>query len=297
MLTVTEAAVRVSKGLVLWVVSGVTRDHNYWPCCEGLAWEWWKRGHHQWRPCVWWKVDNDDGGTGIPGSGGKQWLRADWEYVLAFKREGALPWADNTVMGHPPVVSQAGGAMSNRLTDGTRTNARGRGSAEDPWGTDGHSGLGGRKKDGKKNSRKKRKVEVDDAPLMEAPGGKHPDGTLKEHAKGRPMPKLANPGNCVVIDPTDPKWIVKARVGGGHMGSELCHRNEAPFPEQLAEFFVRSFVPPGGVVFDGFSGSGTTVAVAVECGRRGIGCDLRQSQVDLGEERVRLVTPKSLFHD
>ena len=100
MLDVTAAAVRVSRGLVLWVVSGVQRDLCYWPGCEGLAWEWWKRGNQLWRPCIWWKVDEKEGGSGIPGSGGKQWLRNDWEYVLAFKKEGWLPWADPLVMGN-----------------------------------------------------------------------------------------------------------------------------------------------------------------------------------------------------
>jgi hypothetical protein len=47
-------------------------------------------------------------------------------------------------------------------------------------------------------------------------------------------PAIANPGN--VID--------CGAVGGGNMGDRLCHVNEAPFPEAIAEFFVRSFCPP-----------------------------------------------------
>src|SRR6185312_10038284 len=70
MLDVTAEAVRVSRGLVLWVCAGVTRDHCYWPACEGLSWEWFKRGGQMWRPCIWHRV-------GIPGSGGKKWLRSD----------------------------------------------------------------------------------------------------------------------------------------------------------------------------------------------------------------------------
>jgi hypothetical protein len=88
-------------------------------------------------------------------------------------------------------------------------------------------------------------------------------------------PDKANPGN-----------VVFCTVGGGNMGSPLAHENEAPFPEDLAEFFVRSFCPPGGVVLDCFSGSGTTGAVAVRHGRRFVGCDLRQSQVELSRRRV-----------
>lgn len=259
MLDVTEAAVRVSKGLVLWVVSGVQRDKCYWPGCEGLAWEWWKRGNHLWRPCIWWKVDVDEGGTGIPGSGGKQWLRNDWEYVLAFKREGWLPWADPLVMGHTPVYDTVGGEMSNRLADGGRAN--------DPWDKRGRrQTVTAHRKHGKK--------------VMYA---RNADGRRdSEKGESYTVPKIANPGNCIVV---------KARVGGGHMGSNLCHENEAPFPEDLATFFVRSFCPPKGIVADCFSGSGTTAAVSVRCGRRFVGCDLRESQVALACSRLECETP------
>ena len=61
------------------------------------------------------------------------------------------------------------------------------------------------------------------------------------------------------------------------------------FPESLVEFFVKSFCPPGGVVVDPFSGSGTTGAVAVRLGRRFLGCDVRQSQVELSRRRIASV--------
>jgi len=296
MLQVTKAATRVSKGLVLWAVAGVQRELNYWPCCEGLAWEWWKQGGQQWRPCIWWKVDEDEGGTGIPGSGGKQWLRNDWEYILAFKKEGWLPWADNTVMGHAPVYAQVGGEMSNRTVDGQRSNARvGHGAKsrrdrwageppdtasrgeqslldgsvedmlDDPWNTAsrGGQGIGGRKQDGRKKQ----------GPMRV--GAKDASGKTKRK-RGAPMPKLANPGNCI---------IVKARVGGGHIGARVAHENEAPYPEKLCEFFIRSFCPPDGLVLDPFCGSGTTLAVAVRHGRRALGCDLRESQIALALKR------------
>lgn len=87
---------------------------------------------------------------------------------------------------------------------------------------------------------------------------------------------MANPGNIIDC----------GAAGGGNMGNDICHGNEAPYPEQLAEFFVRSFAEPGSVVLDPFSGSGTTVAVAHRWKRRGIGIDLRQSQVELGRRRL-----------
>jgi DNA modification methylase len=77
------------------------------------------------------------------------------------------------------------------------------------------------------------------------------------------------------------------------MGHPLAHENEAPFPEWLAEVFVCSFCPPRGIVLDPFSGSGTTLAVAEKQGRRGIGIDVRQSQIDVAAKR--LGNQKTLF--
>jgi hypothetical protein len=95
--------------------------------------------------------------------------------------------------------------------------------------------------------------------------------------------KLANPGN-----------IIKVIVGGGAMGHHLAHKNEAPFPQKLAEWFIRGWCPPGGLVLDLFSGSGTTVAAALALGRVGVGCDLRYSQCELGRRRCADVQP-SMF--
>jgi hypothetical protein len=88
-------------------------------------------------------------------------------------------------------------------------------------------------------------------------------------------PQIVNPGN-----------IIHGKVGRGQLGWKDAHLNEALFPQWLADFFVRSFCPQGGVVLDPFSGSGTTVAAAVAAGRNGIGFDLRGDQVWLAETRL-----------
>jgi DNA modification methylase len=98
----------------------------------------------------------------------------------------------------------------------------------------------------------------------------------------KPKNGIANPGNIIDCG------------SGGHIGSPLAHENEAPFPEMLAEFFIRSFCPPNGIVLDCFSGSGTTAAVALKNGRRAIAIDLRQSQVELTCRRIKQIDP--LFH-
>ena len=73
------------------------------------------------------------------------------------------------------------------------------------------------------------------------------------------------------------------------MGHPAAHENEAPYPEKLCEFFIRSFCPPGGTVLDPFSGSGTTAAVAIRTGRKALAFDVRQSQVDLTSRRLAAV--------
>jgi hypothetical protein len=120
-------------------------------------------------------------------------------------------------------------------------------------------------------------------------------------------PTLANPGNVVrerydaeqvrqlledlVTCKIEPGDVVRCLAGGNHMGSPLAHDNEAPYPERLAGFFVRSYCPPGGVVLDPFCGSGTTGAVAVRLGRRFVGFDVRPDQVELTRRRLSAETP------
>ena len=251
MLEISEAAARVSRGPVLWVVAGVTRQRNYWPACEGLAWEWWKRGgdHHLYRPCFFHR-------NGIPGSGGDDWFRADVEYILCLKRPGSLPWSDNTAMGHPPKWAP-GGEMSHRLTDGERVNQ---------WGGHESSNAGARRKNGKRDKKWR--------PGHRQHTKRQADGEM-EVQDYAPL-VLANPGN-----------LLSLKVGGGQMGDPLAHKNEAPFPESLAEWFVRSCCPEGGLIIDPFSGSGTTCAVAKKLGRRAIGIDVRENQCEIAAERLR----------
>jgi hypothetical protein len=221
MLAVTTECLRVSRGPVIWVAAGKTEDRNYWPACEGLMWEWHKRGGHAYRPCYWHRV-------GIAGSGGDQWFRADVEYVMCFKRPGCLPWSENTACGHP-CKYDPGGKFSHRLADGRRVQ------------------------------------------LRNASGERRLNGELQEYIP----PEVANPGN-----------LVYANTGGGRLGSPYAHDNEAPFPEDLAEFFIRSLCEPDDYCLDPFSGSGTTASVAQRLGRIGIGMDLRRSQCELARRRI-----------
>lgn len=225
---------RVSKGLTAWVIEGQTRQFTYSATPMLFMADLHRRGVKLRKPPIFARV-------GIPGSGGPDWLRNDYEFIVCASH-GKLPWSDNTACGHTPKWAR-GGEMSNRLSNGSRVNQ---------WG---HSIGSG-------------------ATVVEEGGVVRSKGKRPSHTES-PLPSIANPGN-----------IIRINVGGGVMGSDLAHENEAPFPEKLAEFFVKSFCPPGGTVLDCHAGSGTTLAVAVKNGRKAIGIDVRKSQVDLTARRV-----------
>lgn len=118
-----------------------------------------------------------------------------------------------------------------------------------------------------------------EAPVC-APGGRTrprmKDGSRNLAQTDYKQPERTNIGNII--------WC--GAVGGGNMGHELATENEAPYPLFLAEVFVQSFCPPGGVVLDPFIGSGTTAHAAAKHGRRCIGIDVRESQIELTRRRI-----------
>jgi hypothetical protein len=178
------------------------------------------------------------------------------EYCLCFKRPGKLPWADNTVMGHPPKWAP-GGEMSYRLSDGDRVNYWGRGESAESGGS--RRANGNRRKMFSAQKRQHTK------------GKANGDMEVQEYVP----PVIANPGN-----------LIRTNTGGGRIGDRMAHENEAPFPEKLPEWFILSLCPPGGTVLDPFSGSGTTAKVAKVHGRNFIAADLRFSQCELTRRRT-----------
>jgi site-specific DNA-methyltransferase (adenine-specific) len=236
---------RVCKGLVCWVVEGQTEDFQYTAEPILMMADLHRRGVKLRKPPIYRRY-------GIPGSGGPDWVRNDYEFCIC-AAGGKLPWSDNKAMGKPPKYGP-GGAMSYRHADGQRKNAR-----------------------DKKETKQKR--------LQRG----NPDGSAYS------VPEISNPGNVIQETYTalevaammaEPGDIRDCKVGGGLMGSDLAHENEAPFPETLTEFFVRSFCPPGGIVLDPFCGSGTSLASAIKWGRMAVGCDVRDTQVELSMQRI-----------
>lgn len=253
MVEVYRASLRVCKGLVAFVVEGKTRKFRWSATPALLMADLHRAGIHLRKPPAFQRV-------GIPGSGGPDWWRNDYEFVICATNGGKLPWSDNTACGHPPKWAP-GGEMSNRERDGRRVNQ---------WGHSIDSGA----------------TAVDSGGVVRSKGRRpsHKTASREHNQEGDAVtgdystPVLANPGN-----------LLHCIVGGGVMGSRLAHENEAPFPESLAEFFVRSFCQPSGIVLDPFSGSGTTAAVALKNNRHFLVIDVRESQCELTRKRIREV--------
>lgn len=224
--------VRICRGLVAWVVEGQTRNFRWSATPAILMARLHRKGVHLRKPPAFHRV-------GIPGSGGPDWLRNDYEFIVCGTSGGKLPWSCNTACGSPPKFAP-GGDCTNRKVNGDR---------------------------------------------IRYPGRIHQDGIRGEKRSGAPRykpPAIANPGNVINC----------GAAGGGNIGSKLAHENEAPFPEALAEFFIRSFCPPGGIVADPFVGSGTVPAVAEMHGRKWWGCDIRGTQIELTQRRIAEVQAK-----
>ncbi len=276
MVDVYLESLRVCSGLVAFVIEGQTRNYRYSVVPALLMADLHRRGIHLRKPPIYHRI-------GIPGSGGPDWLRNDWEFVVCATSGGKLPWSDNTACGHPPKWAP-GGAMSHRLSDGTRKNQWGGGEKSTERQVDGeiktavrpsHVITTIRNAHGvTSSSNRRRSGDGKREKMGRRVTSGHADGDTPNDDTYLP-PVLANPGN-----------LIKCKVGGNLMGSPLSHENEAPFPETLSDFFVRSFCPTGGVVLDPFSGSGTTGASSVRAGRRYIGVDIRESQCNLTRRRM-----------
>lgn len=109
MVQVYKAALRCCTGLVAFVVEGRTRDYRWTgsPTLLGAALI--HEGITLRKPPIYHRV-------GIPGSGGPDWLRNDYEFIVCATRGGALPWSDPTAMG-APCVYEPGGEPSHRTQD------------------------------------------------------------------------------------------------------------------------------------------------------------------------------------
>jgi site-specific DNA-methyltransferase (adenine-specific) len=116
MVEVVKAAAPKVKGLIAINCEGQTKDFRYSATPFLLAADLHRAGFNLRKPVVYAR-------SGMPGSGGPDWLRNDWEPIICINREGKLPFSDNVACGEAPKF-EVGGAMSNRHMDGKRENSQ-----------------------------------------------------------------------------------------------------------------------------------------------------------------------------
>lgn len=116
MVEVVRQSLRVCTGLVAFVVEGRTRNFRWSATPVLLMADLHRAGVHLRKPPVFRR-------QGIPGSGGPDWLRNDYEFIVCATNGGKLPWSDNVAAGWPCKYT-TGGAMSNRHKDGRRRNEK-----------------------------------------------------------------------------------------------------------------------------------------------------------------------------
>lgn len=107
MLAVTEEALRVSRGLVVWICCGIG-GRDYQPAPEGLIWEGRKRFPTP-RPCYW--IANKP-------PAGTKWFSNIVEYAVVF---GVRPVAWNPAEVATPLRYTSGGNFRQRKANGERS--------------------------------------------------------------------------------------------------------------------------------------------------------------------------------
>lgn len=70
-------------------------------------------------------------------------------------------------------------------------------------------------------------------------------------------------------------------------GSHEATGHTAAFPVGLPAFFIKAYSDPGDVIYDPFTGSGSTLVAAQQNGRAGYGCEISPGYVDVALRRLQ----------
>jgi len=110
----------------------------------------------------------------------------------------------------------------------------------------------------------------------------HPQAETSQYGNGKhrdnwiPNPRGAKPKDVLEIPTTC-------------NGSQECTRHPTQKPEELVRKFVMASSNPGDLVLDPFSGSGTTLVVAEQLGRKWLGCDVNCEYNEWAIKRIQNV--------
>ena len=116
-------------------------------------------------------------------------------------------------------------------------------------------------------------------------------GNIRYDGKRTETPnKLSGQQSFVTINQNRNRRSVWTVATNSYSGAHF-----ATMPPDLVEPCIKAGCPEGGIVFDPFTGSGTTGAVALALGRNFIGTELNPDYVELAHQRIASVHP--LFHE
>lgn len=116
----------------------------------------------------------------------------------------------------------------------------------------------------------------------------HPQAETSQYGQGK-APKenwMPNPMGA------KPKDVIEIPTTCNGMGEKTKHPTQKP--EELVRKFVLAASNPGDIILDPFSGSGTTIVVAEQLGRKWLGCDINAEYNEWAIQRVDHVVRKSV---
>lgn len=102
-------------------------------------------------------------------------------------------------------------------------------------------------------------------------------------------PKCDAVGSRTVRNVTIAEYGIRTNIWQYDVGmatNDDTTKHPAPFPEDLARDHILSWSNEGDTVLDPFNGSGTTIKMARECGRKGIGIEINQEYCDISVARL-----------
>lgn len=116
----------------------------------------------------------------------------------------------------------------------------------------------------------------------------HPQAETSQYGggKARNIGWLPNPLGA------KPKDVIEIPTTCNGMGEKTKHPTQKP--EELLRKFILAASNPGEIVLDPFSGSGTTLVVAEQLGRRWIGCEINEEYNSWAIQRISNVFSKTV---
>lgn len=116
----------------------------------------------------------------------------------------------------------------------------------------------------------------------------HPQAETSQYGKGKPRKDLWQPNP----KGAKPKDVIEIPTTCNGMNEKTPHPTQKP--EELVRKFVLASSNPDDVVVDPFSGSGTTLVVAEQLGRKWYGCDISSEYCEWAVNRLDHVVRRTV---